>query len=68
MLTISRVIMFTSRVRVLSISRTIVLGLMSRVKSAYYKQDDGARANEQGKVLSISRMIVLVFMSRVKSA
>ena len=49
MLTISRMIMFTSRVRVLSISRTIVLGLTSRVKSAYYKQDDSACVYEQGK-------------------
>ena len=37
---------------------------MSRVKRDYYKRDDGARTNEQGKVLSISRMLVLGSASR----
>ena len=65
MLSISRmrVLVFTSRIKVLSISRMIVLCLQAGLK-----QDDSARVHKQGEVLSISRMIVLVFMSRVKSA
>ena len=61
MLSISRlrVLVFTSRIKVLSINRMIMLCLQAGLK-----QDDSARVYEQGEVLSIRRMIM--FTSRVE--
>ena len=52
-------LVFTSRIKVLTISRMIMLYLQAGLK-----QDDSARVYEQGEVLCISRMIM--FLSRVR--